>query len=133
MKKNSTFHVLTFCMVFLVFSAPFVALAQQFSGEAQAAIDRAKRDAEALTNKRLWFFAGCFGTFFGYLAANTYHSPVPTVALLGKSPEYVAFYTDTYVTKTQQLQSDQALNGCIIGAIVQFGIPLCATAVRYAD
>lgn len=119
MKTSSTFHVLVLFATLLIFSMPFVLLAQTHSVQSQAVFD-ARQDAVASVNQGLWFMAGCFGTLLGYLGANTYHSPVPTVPLLGKSPEYVAFYTDTYVAKTRELQSTQAIMGCCIGASVQF-------------
>ena len=129
MKIDSTFHVLVLFVTLLMFSMPCVLLAQTHSVQTQAISD-ARRDAEASADQGLWFLAGCFGSFFGYLGANTYHRPVPTVPLLGKSPEYVAFYTDTYVARTRELQSRQALRGCLIGAGVQFAI-LFLTNVAY--
>lgn len=137
MKIGLTFQVLVFFVTLLTFSMPFVSLAQSSTPSSseiqrQAALD-AIRKAETSVNQRLWFWTGCFGTFFGYLTANTYHHPVPTVPLLGKSPEYVASYTDTYITETRKLQSQYALNGCMLGAALQICLPITFTLLTYDD
>ena len=113
------FRVSVFFMMLLVLSMPFVSLAQWGQVREQAISD-ATRDAKASVDKSLWFLAGCFGGFFGVLTASTYHHPVPAVALLGKSPEYIASYTDTYIVETRDIQSDMALTGCSLGV----GIPV---------
>ena len=115
------FHCLALLTVLLILSTPLVTHAQEYSrqimpGQEQA-IQDAKNDAEADVNSLFWFSAGCFGNFLGYLLAQTYHHPVPSVPLLGKSPEYVAFYTDTYIRVRRQRQARHALQGCISGVI----------------
>ena len=82
------------------------------------AIADAKRDAEASVNSEFWATVGCFIGFLGIFAAETYHPPVPTVPLLGKSAEYTAFYTDTYRAETQKLQSTPATIGCFAGTLI---------------
>ena len=124
MKIKSIFHVSVFLMVFLVFSMPFVSFAQWNQVQEQA-MSEAKRDAQASVDKQLWFWAGCFGGFFGVFGANTYHHPIPTVPLLGKSPEYVAFYTDTYIVETRDIQSDMAALGCGVGVGIPIFLSMC--------
>ena len=47
-----------------------------------------------------------------------YEPSVPASALIGKSPEYVAFYTDTYILKSKDLQFQYALEGCIASGVM---------------
>ena len=118
------FRVLVVFMVFLVLGIPFVSFPQWNQVQDQAVSD-AKRDAKASVDKTLWFLAGCFGGFFGVVTASTYHHPVPTVSLLGKSPEYVAFYTDTYISEARDIQADMAFAGCSAA----IGIPVFLTVL----
>ena len=118
MKIKSTFHALVFFMAVLIFSMPIVTLAQQNSVQSEA-IAAAEVDAEVDTNTTFWFVVGCFGSLFGLLYAN-YNAPsAPASRLLGKSPEYVAFYSDAYTIKAKKLQTDQAVRGCIANAVAQ--------------
>ena len=128
MKINSMFQTLVLFVTLITFSMSFPTFAQRTGAQRQASED-AKRHAEASVNTRVWFLTGCFGSFFGYLTAYTYHHPGPTVPLLGKSPEYVAFYTDTYRKTAQELQSRHALYGCIIA----HSLPLCLTGLVSID
>ena len=52
MKINTTFHVLAFFMAMLIFSMPFVTIAQEDDWEIEARV-AAERDAEADTNQVL--------------------------------------------------------------------------------
>ena len=184
---SSTFHVSVFLMAVLVFSMPFVTIAQQTAeaadtksapgaytkSEKESLIATAKadaeRDAETDVNKLLWTGVGCAAPFFGLLGCfagahvvltgtiessgsgnclndlgndlgsvtgdliigggvgclvgysvpilpiYTYRlSPLPE-RLIGKSSEYVDFYTDAYKTKTQRLRGGAASTGALVG------------------
>ena len=128
MKISSTFQISVLFMAVLIFCAPFVTFAQweMAQTEQQRAVLAARRDAEASVNKGVWFLAGCFGNFFGYLTASTYHRPIPTVPLLGKSPEYVAYYTDAYRAETSELQRANARIGVCLGCVLYL-IPAAVT------
>ena len=121
MKIDSMFRVLIFFVVLMTFSMSFPTFAQMTGVQRQASQD-AKRHAEASTNTCLWFATGFIGHFIGYLIAYTYHSPVPTEPLLGKSPAYVVAYTDAYRKASQKRQSRLVLYGCVsattIGLVV---------------
>ena len=88
MKINSTFHASVLFMAVLIFNIPVASFAQYHNSTQQQAIANAKRDAEASVSSEFWAAAGCLGGFLGVLVAETYHPPVPTVPLLGKSAEY---------------------------------------------
>ena len=112
MKIGSSFRVFVFFMVILIFSMPFVTLAQQYSvrAEAEAA---AKRDAEARVNKMVWRIFGCVGGLIIVAGSYLYEPSPPAWALIGKSPEYVAFYSDAYIQKSKNLQFRGAIEGCV--------------------
>ena len=100
----------------LMFHMPFVTLAQQNSVQAEA-VAAAERDAQNYTNKGLWFLAGgCCG--IGISIAGRHEPSLPAGQLLGKSPEYVAFYAAAYREKAKELQTNNAIAGCVIGALV---------------
>ena len=117
MKINSAFHALVFLMAGLVFGMPFVTLAQQDSVEDEA-VAAAEADAEADTDKNFWFFVGCIGNLLGLAYANYDVPSAPASRLLGKSPEYVAFYSDAYMMKAKKIQTDYAIRGCITNNVV---------------
>lgn len=117
MKISSTFHVSVLFMTVLMFSMPFVTLAQQNSVESEARAD-AEADAEADTDQRFWFVVGCFGNFWGLIYAHYAEPSPPASRLLGKSPEYVAIYSDTYTIKAKNLQTSQATSGCIANTVI---------------
>ena len=133
MKIHPMFHVFTLLIVSLIFSMPLLTLAQEnpiepAQSEQVQAIQDAERDAEAHINKGMWFGIGCIFPGVGLLAPYFYQPPPPTSALLGKSPEYIAYYTDTYKRKTQNLQFTSALGGqatfcvgyCVLGVASGF-------------
>ena len=100
-----------FLMVVLILNSPFVSLAQQNSVKAEA-IAAAERDAAAHVNKSLWFLGGCLGGILIYAIANVAEATPPSSALLGKSPEYVAFYTDAYRAKIRKIRTSGVKLGC---------------------
>ena len=118
MKLNSPFYVLAFCMMFLIFSTPFIALSQQTAMEKQA-IEDAKQDVETHINKPMWFAIGCLMPGFGLLGPYLYRPPVPAGRTIGKPAEYVAFYSDTYKSEMEKLQFQYALTGCTTGVVLQ--------------
>ncbi len=136
MKIGSSFRVFTFFMVILIFSMPFVSLAQQNSGqtEAIAAEAAAEADANKDVNKPLWFGAGCLlsGLSFaplpgcyslflpplGLTGTYFYQPDPPASRLIGKSPEYVDVYTQTYKSQRGNIQVLWASRGCISGCVV---------------
>ena len=134
-------------MMVLIFNQPFVIIAQQNSVEVQAK-RAAERDAEVDVNKLLWTSIGCvytcsticcvLGAELGNALSGVSGSSTSTgidldlasasisprpERLIGKSPEYIEFYTDAYKKKVKQLR-EKSLKigavgaGCLIGCIV---------------
>ena len=119
MKISSPFHVLVFCMTFLVFSMPLVTFAQQGSVRAEA-IAAAEADAKANVDRQLWFAVGCLFVPMGAgtIAAYFIEPSPPASGLIGKSPEYVTFYSKAYKAKARSIQGRTALTGCLTSVAV---------------
>lgn len=92
----------------------------------QAVID-AESDAAAAADPLLWMVGTFVGTslvgclFCGLPAIGIayIHQPSPPVArLMGKSPEYVMIYTQTYKEKIRSHQVMDATIGCVGGSLV---------------
>ena len=138
MKIDTTFHVLVLFMAVLTLGMPFVTLAQENSSQTdskvvlhQISVDilaqtDAERDAEADTKQVLWIggnfllglVGGCVLGSVGLLGAYLYEPQVPASRLMGKSPEYVMFYTDAYKARSRDLHLKSALIGCLGGSVV---------------
>ena len=105
-------------MAVLIFSMPFVTLAQQNSIETEAkaqAIADAKNDA----NKTAWFMTGCFLNVIGVVIARTNMTPVPAGRFVGKSSRYIAAYTSIYQAKRVEIQVEiGTIKGCILGLLL---------------
>ncbi len=61
----------------------------------------ATQDAQADENGTLWFFAGCLLGLIGVVIAAVAEPTPPPARLMGKSPEYLAVYTQTYKSAGQ--------------------------------
>ncbi len=109
----------TFSKVFAVFLValmvlnPLMLIAQD---ESTNACMQAEQDATMDTNGTLWFAAGCLGGVIGLLAAYAIQPNPPASKLVGKSPSYVATYTDCYRAKAKNIQTHKALTGCGVAA-----------------
>ncbi len=102
---------------------PFNTIAEQQFGvnaniaaiQKQAYMD-AKNDAKKSTTG-IWVFAGCLLHVWAIAGAYVIEPSVPTARLIGKSPEYIAFYTDTYKDEVKQQRVTSAIGGCCLGAV----------------
>ena len=107
MKIGSTFHILVFLIVVLVFSVFFLTYAQQ-NPELLKAVIAAEQDAKAEVNQLNWFFSGC--ALVGVATSYKVSQPSPE-RFVGKSPGYVAIYTQVYEEKVRNLQRSAATPG----------------------
>ena len=109
-----------FVLLLLLSSAPLIfaqanpvgVQSEQVQAIQVQAIQDAERDALVHHNRPMWFAIGCIFPGVGLLAPYFYQPLPPASAFIGKSPEYVAYYTDTYKRKTQNLQFQGAAIGC---------------------
>lgn len=123
---KKSLQILALLMALLTFSTPFVTFAQQ--NLQMEAIVAAERDARADVNTGLWFLGGCLGGILGVIVAYAVEPAPSATRLLGKSPEYVAFYTEAYTEKAKKLQANSALGGCVVGTLVVVAIYVAAFA-----
>ena len=127
MKRGLLFHVLVASMLVLSLNLSLQCLAQQNSVALDAKVD-AEFDAEDDVNTALWLGAGgILGTagscLLGAVAVGGayVYQPIPSAErLLGKSAEYVSFYTDTYKASVRRLQLVAATKGALGGSAVFF-------------
>ncbi len=89
---------------------------------AQAIID-ARKDAKKDVNIIQWTALGCCFTIPTYAALMITKSEVPINRFMGKSPEYISFYTQEYQRKTKSLQH--------MYAVIGWGTGLVVTALYY--
>lgn len=103
----------TFLVTILVVSmiCPSIAELTPQQIEQKQAIMDATRDANQV-NAEAWALVGCIG-IVGVAGAYIIEPSVPPIKLLGKSPEYVAFYTDTYKQKVKEKRTKHAVMGCL--------------------
>jgi drug/metabolite transporter (DMT)-like permease len=123
-EKADVKTVVAFLMAILIFSMPLIVMAQQ--SEMEEARLSAEKDAEANTSGGLWLMIGCFGGVIGVATAYFYTPSPPASDLIGKSPEYVAYYTDFYKSKAKSIQRGKAWTGCIIN-----GVANCVLTIVY--
>ena len=93
---------------------PMLANAQEMG----QAIMQAQMDAAVDVNGCLWMGGGFLFGIFAVGAAYVIEPSPRAARLLGKSPEFVAAYTDAYRQKAKGIQVTNSVIGCIGGAIL---------------
>lgn len=113
--RTIKYRCLFICALLLVLSATVHAaemVSEKQTIQSQAITD-AKRDAQRVVNSSLWLLTGFVGNIIGVGASLTYKQTLPAEALIGKTPEYVAHYTNEFHRETQELQASYATTGCV--------------------
>ena len=123
MRTRPTFHVPVLLIALLVFSMPFVALAQQNS-ELADAVAAAEQDAKADVKQGTWGVVGFLCGSVTLAVALTMQPPPPASRFVGKSPEYIRVYTQTYKSKVRNRQAGPATLGCLAGWVALFLVSL---------
>ena len=144
MKRHSTFHILALLTAVLVFSTPLVTLAQQNAEvpasktttevEKLGVIEAAKADAKSdldNTQRILWFLGGvgCGVCTVGAAAVSNPNPPMHR--LLGKSPEYVAIYANTYTKQMRTSRFGLASAGCLVSTAL-YGLIILNDSSSYS-
>lgn len=78
----------------------------------------AEMDAERNVSGGTWFLIGCVGGVTGLIVAYVIDSPPSSSALIGKSPEYVAAYTDVYRERAKSIRTKNTWTGCLTTGVV---------------
>jgi hypothetical protein len=105
---------LVYFWIFLVFPINSALFAQ----ETASACADAQRQATMDTSGGTWFAIGCLAGLIGWLIAYAMDSNPPASSLVGKSPEYVAAYSDCYKNKAKSIKTNRAMVGCLVGTTV---------------
>ena len=122
---------------------PAITVAQTLNNNdvSQAIVD-AERDARIGASFE-WFIGGFLGGFglgccggLTVVALSQALPPRPSAQqLLGKSPEYVAVYTDTYIREKKRGSAEASFAGCALGtaALAATYLFLIPTSYRYEN
>ena len=94
---------------------------------ARAAME-ATQDAQADENGALWFFAGCLLGIIGVVIAYVADPTPPPARLMGKSPQYLAIYMQTYQSEGRSAQVRSSLWG--IGTVLIIGVVLIIVILK---
>jgi len=105
---------------------PTTVLASEGEGTAAEGTIAGQADARTNTSSILWFGAGCLFELLGVAAAYLITPNPPAMRLLGKSPEYVAAYTDAYSASARSVQTNNAWLGCIVSTLAGTGVYILA-------
>lgn len=89
---------------------------------------QAEIDAKRNANAAVYFIAGCAGSLLGLLIAQVVTPSPPQAILIGKSPEYIAAYTDVYVKKIKSIRTKYSLYGCGASVVVYGALILILAA-----
>lgn len=116
------FKLFSLIMALLILSMPCITLAQQTSDSAQALVD-AQTDAKEpfgwLAGSFLMASAcGLLGGGIAVLASQAMTPSPPASRFIGKSAEYVSFYTNTYQSEVKRKRLIYTSGGCLAGTVV---------------
>ena len=99
---------------FMILAVPILAQQGDLAAGRMAGSTAARTD----TNGTAWLAIGCLFGCLGVGAAYVLEPNPPTTALLGKSPEYVAAYTDSYRQTAKRKRTSKAWTGCVVGTLL---------------
>jgi len=101
------------------------------SDEQQAVID-AKSDVDLHFNNVRWFTIGCLFPIVGPMISQSNQKSIPSARLMGKTPEYIAFYTDNYIIEMKKKRYTWSVGGCVLGGAV-YGSVIIWSVFRYIE
>lgn len=106
-----------FCVILTITIISTTSVYAQNDIQLQAIAD-AETDAKSNMDNNAWIFIGCAAPCIGITLPYLSRTHIPASKILGKSPEYVAFYTDAYKSKMLSLRFSNAVGGCLIGSSI---------------
>lgn len=107
---------LIFIVLFLVVFA--VPVGAQEDNEWLNGWTAGERAAKERFEESKWQAIGCVGGILGIGLAYMQEPIIPPIGIMGKSPTYIAAYTESFRTTTQNLQARKATEGCVFGTVV---------------
>ncbi|MGB9595139.1 MAG: hypothetical protein ACPL7B_02560 [Candidatus Poribacteria bacterium] len=112
--SNKVLTTITIVMAFLILVTPILAMQDDFTAGRLAG----EQAGKSRTNGVAWMAIGCLGGLLGVIIAYLYEPSPPASLLLGKSPEYVAAFTDAYKDGAKSVQAKNAWTGCIVSTLL---------------
>ena len=112
--KRKYFLAIAAVMSLMVFAVPILAQMDDMTAGRIAGTQAARASA----NGTMWLAIGCVGGLIGVVVAYVVEPQPSATMLLGKSPEYVAAYTDAYRVTGKSVQTGKAWTGCIVGTVI---------------
>ena len=110
----------------LIFGLPFISTAQTELEALQQIVTAAEHDADAdadadgcawlCSGFSLALGGGCLLGSLSLVSAYSYRPSPPVSRLVGKSPEYISVYIDTYKEERRSTAASAAFVGCTLGA-----------------
>ena len=113
--KNIIASFTLMMMLFSIIILPVTAQGQET--EVQRATEDALRDVEQDVSKITWGISGFFCSVCSVAYAYIDKPQVPASRFVGKSAEYVSFYTDAYHREVRKQRGQAAVIGCLAGSI----------------
>ncbi len=114
MKKAIAFSTLMFMLCTTLL---YPIAAQEQMNEVQQAEADARRDVNQDISTISWGIGGFFCSVFAVGYAYITIPPVPAARFVGKSAEYITFYTQTYEQQGRKQRGQAAMIGCLAGSI----------------
>ena len=96
--------------------------------DAARAVMEGTQDAQADENAAGWFIVGCLLGLIGVVIAYAVEPTPPPSRLMGKSPEYLTIYMQTYRSEGRSAQVRSALFG--IGTLIVLGVVLLVVILK---
>lgn len=101
-----------------IFLSLFMIAIPLLAQQAENPVLDAEIQATAHVSGIMWIAIGFLCGIFGWGAAYLIVPSPPASAFIGKSPAYVAAYTDAYKRKARSIQTSNALIGCLIWSTI---------------
>ncbi len=115
-KMSAWGKVISLILAILILSLPSLAqVIEAKTSEQQNAVADAERQAQLDANQWTFFVLGIVGTTLTLLIVAIMDFKPPQSAILGKSPEYAAAYSDAYSRKIKSIRLNYTIYGCLTG------------------
>jgi len=107
-RKPIIFKLTSFLLIILMLSTPIISIAQTMGNDYLQGKMQGELDAKG---NPLWIIAGLGCGIFGVGAAYFTKPSPPSMAIMGKSTEYILGYTEGYQNKSRNTNTGYACGG----------------------